>query len=125
MVTILRDVARALEYAHGKGVVHRNIKPDNVLLTGQAASVTDFGVAKALASATRGDDLTGVGVTLGTPAYMAPEQGAGDPNVDGRADIYAFGVMAYEMLAGHPPFGGRTATQMVAAHALETPTPIT
>ena len=121
-IAILRDVAKALDYAHSKGVVHRDIKPDNVLISGASAAVTDFGVAKALASATHGGTtLTAIGVALGTPAYMAPEQAAGDPNVDHRADIYAFGATAYEMLAGRTPFAGRSAQQQLAAHATERP----
>ena len=105
--SILRDVARALAYAHAQGVVHRDIKPDNVLLAGDYAVVTDFGVAKALAASQRtGAEprepstgaLTALGTALGTPAYMSPEQAAGDPSTDARTDIYALGVMAYEML---------------------------
>jgi serine/threonine-protein kinase len=136
-VSVLRDVARALEYAHGKGVTHRDIKPDNVLLAGTSAVITDFGVAKAIVAARGGDDrpegegprglqnpLTSLGIALGTPAYMAPEQAAGDPAIDHRADLYAFGVVAYELLAGHAPFAGRSAHAMLAAHAVEAPTPI-
>ena len=125
-ISILRDVARALEYAHANGVTHRDIKPDNVLLAGSSAVITDFGVAKALsdATATATGQLTSIGVALGTPAYMAPEQAAGDPSTDHRADLYAFGVMAYEMLAGQPPFAGRSAQALLAAHATERPTPI-
>ena len=123
-VAILRDVSRALAYAHGRGVVHRDIKPENVLLTGGAAVVTDFGIAKALsASKTQapGDTLTMVGTSLGTPAYMAPEQAAGD-DVDHRADMYAWGVMAYELLGGAHPFAGKTtAQQLIAAHIAEVP----
>ena len=95
---ILRDVADALAYAHGKGIVHRDIKPANVLLSGSHGMVTDFGVAKALG--TPDSKLTGTGFALGTPAYMAPEQAAGDPATDHRADFYAFGALAYEMLTG-------------------------
>jgi len=120
---LLREVASALAYAHRKGVIHRDIKPENVLITEQHAMVTDFGVAKAISAATHADadGLTAVGVALGTPAYMAPEQVAGDPGADHRADIYAFGVIAYELLAGRAPFAGRTAQALMAAHVLETP----
>jgi serine/threonine-protein kinase len=97
----MREVASALAYAHGRGIVHRDIKPENVLLSEGAAMVSDFGVAKALADAgeSGGATLTSLGVALGTPAYMAPEQGMADPRTDHRADIYAFGVLAYELLA--------------------------
>src|SRR5437762_9859988 len=126
-VRILREVASAISYAHKHGVAHRDIKPDNVMLTDEFALVTDFGVAKALSESTKAPGsgtLTGLGVTLGTPAYMAPEQVAADPSVDHRAEIYAFGVMAYEMLTGSHPFAGRTMQQMLAAHAVEKPEPI-
>ena len=102
-VHTLREVADALAYAHARGVVHRDIKPDNVLIADHHALVTDFGVAKALSRSGGDSGLTSVGVALGTPAYMAPEQAAGDPNIDHRADVYALGAMAYEMLAGGPP----------------------
>ena len=123
---VLRDVARALDYAHQHGVVHRDIKPDNVLLSGDYALVTDFGVGKALSVARRAGDetLTQFGVAVGTPAYMAPEQAAGDGSLDHRADIYAFGCVAYEMLAGHPPFEGRSAQELLAAQITKDPTPI-
>ena len=122
-VHLLREVASALAYAHRKGVIHRDIKPENVLITEQHAMVTDFGVAKAISAATQADSdgLTSVGVALGTPAYMAPEQVAGEPGTDHRADIYAFGVIAYELLAGRAPFAGRPAQALMAAHVLETP----
>jgi eukaryotic-like serine/threonine-protein kinase len=127
-VSILRDVARALAYAHERGVVHRDIKPDNVLLSRGAAVVTDFGIAKAIvASATggpRGATLTQFGTALGTPAYMAPEQAAADPNTDYRADLYAFGCMAYELLVGRPPFDARSPQRLLAAHMSETPRPV-
>src|SRR5512133_1174284 len=111
--SILRDVARALAYAHRQGIVHRDIKPENVLLAEGVAMVADFGVARALSAATTlpGDVLTQVGMQIGTPAYMAPEQAAGDPDVDFRADLYAFGVMAYELLAGRHPFAERRTAQ--------------
>jgi len=125
-ISILRDVARALTCAHDAGVVHRDIKPDNVLLSGGSAVVTDFGVAKALSKSKRmpGGTLTHVGASLGTPAYMAPEQAAADADMDHRADIYAFGVMAYELLAGRPPFHGRTPRKLLAAQMGERPEPI-
>ncbi|HEY4216234.1 MAG TPA: protein kinase [Gemmatimonadaceae bacterium] len=124
---VLRDVARALAFAHGEGVVHRDIKPENILLSGGAAVVTDFGIAKAV-SLSRTDDgsaaitMTQAGASIGTPAYMAPEQAAGDPTTDHRADIYAWGVVAWEMIAGRHPFASRTtAPAMIAAHMTETP----
>ena len=124
---ILREVADALAFAHGEGVVHRDIKPDNVLLSNGHAVVTDFGVAKALGiggvdGQTGG--LTSVGIALGTPVYMAPEQAMADPHVDHRADIYALGVMAYEMLAGQPPFVAPTAQALIAAHITREPEPL-
>jgi tetratricopeptide (TPR) repeat protein len=123
-IGIMRDVSKALAYAHDQGVVHRDIKPDNVLLSGGSAVVTDFGVAKALSASKAkgpGGTLTQVGTSLGTPSYMAPEQAAADPDTNHRADIYAFGVMSYEMLAGRPPFHGRTPQKLLAAHMGERP----
>src|SRR6266540_5158978 len=125
-VRILRDVLSALSYAHDHGVVHRDIKPDNILLTGPHAVVADFGVAKALSASTNpGSSLTSLGVALGTPAYMAPEQAAADPTTDHRADIYAVGAVAYEMLAGRPPFTGPTLQAVLAAHVNTQPDPVT
>ena len=132
VVRILHDVADALAYAHERGVVHRDIKPDNVLITRRHALVTDFGVAKALTAAAHGDradsvagsNTTGSGLAIGTPAYMAPEQAAGDPSTDHRADIYAFGILAYELLAGRAPFNGRPPSEILAAHIAELPQPI-
>ncbi len=121
VVRILRDVAGALAYAHEQGIVHRDIKPENVLLTRQHALVADFGVAKALsASMGQHEMLTATGIALGTPDYIAPEQAAADPTTDGRADLYALGAMAYEMLTGTPPFPGRTMQAKLHAHATET-----
>jgi tetratricopeptide (TPR) repeat protein/tRNA A-37 threonylcarbamoyl transferase component Bud32 len=127
IVAVLRDVAKALAYAHDHGIVHRDIKPDNVLLTGGSAVVSDFGIAKAIVAArtpSHGGTLTQLGSALGTPQYMAPEQAAADPDVDHRADIYAFGVMAYEMLAGRPPFTGAP-RKLLAAHMAEQPQDVT
>jgi len=126
-VSILRDVAKALAFAHAQGVVHRDIKPDNVLLAGGSAVVTDFGIAKAISSAAvaaPGGTLTQVGTSLGTPAYMSPEQAAGDPNADARSDFYSFGVMAYEMLSGRTPFHDRPPHALIMAHIAEPPEPI-
>jgi serine/threonine-protein kinase len=132
-IGILRDVARALAYAHERGVVHRDIKPDNILLSGGAAMVTDFGIAKALAVALQGESpdgdtsartagtLTLAGNAVGTPAYMAPEQITAEPDVDHRTDLYAFGCLAYEVLAHRPLFGHRPAPQLLAAHLAEHP----
>lgn len=126
---ILRDVAKALAYAHRQGIVHRDIKPENVLLSEGTAMVADFGVARAIraASTLSGEGtITQMGTQIGTPAYMAPEQAAGDPDVDFRADLYAFGVMAYELLAGQHPFAERrTAHALVVAHMTEAPKALT
>ena len=123
-VRILSEVARALAYAHRRGIVHRDIKPDNILLAEGEAQVTDFGIAKAISASASEATLTSIGLALGTPAYMAPEQAAADPTADHRVDLYALGVVAYEMLAGQPPFSGRTPQQLIAAHATEEPVPI-
>ena len=124
VLSVLRDVARALEFAHGRGVVHRDIKPENILLSGATAVVTDFGIAKAVIGSTpraTGGTLTQVGASIGTPAYMAPEQALGAV-VDHRVDIYAWGVVAWELLAGRHPFADKsTAQQLVAAHVTEAP----
>ena len=130
-IGILRDIARALAYAHARGVVHRDIKPENVLLSGEAAVVSDFGIAKAI-SAARGDDEPGAirttftmaGTVIGTPAYMSPEQVTGDPHIDHRADLYSFGCLAYEVLAGKPPFASGKAHELFAQHLQQQPTPI-
>ena len=118
-ISILRDIARALAYAHERGVVHRDVKPDNVLLSGGAAVVSDFGIAKAVSAAqaeASGGTNTREGTRIGTPSYMAPEQAVGDPTTDHRADIYSFGCLAYELFAGKPPFEGATTHEVVAAH---------
>jgi serine/threonine protein kinase len=123
-IRVLRDVADALSYAHRHGVMHRDIKPDNVLLSDHHALVTDFGVAKALDEAARKSSLTSTGLALGTPAYMAPEQAAADPHTDQRADIYALGVLGYEILAGRPPFTGPSPQVVIAAQLTQAPAPL-
>lgn len=122
---ILRDVADALAAAHAMGVVHRDIKPDNVMISGRHALVVDFGVAKAVSEAAGQQQVTTVGVALGTPTYMAPEQAVADPHIDHRADIYALGALGYELLTGRPPFAGGTAQQILAAQVTQTPDPVT
>ncbi|HEY3933916.1 MAG TPA: protein kinase [Gemmatimonadales bacterium] len=131
-VRLLREVADALAYAHTRGIVHRDIKPANIMLSGRHALVTDFGVAKAVAAGQRVAEpaadltaLTSVGMALGTPAYMAPEQAVADPNVDQRADIYSLGVVAYEMLTGSSPYHATTPQEMLAAHVVQPAEPIT
>jgi len=120
-LTIAREVADALAYAHGQGVVHRDITPDNILLAAGHALVANFGIARAVTRA--GDSaLTGPGVVLGTPAYMSPEQASGAPDVDARSDIYSLAAVLFEMLAGEPPFTGATA-QAIIAKQHNTPAP--
>ncbi|HWA56411.1 MAG TPA: protein kinase [Gemmatimonadales bacterium] len=124
VIRIMSDVADALAYAHAKGVVHRDIKPDNILLAGRHALVTDFGVARAVSAATvEPRSLTGA-VALGTPAYMAPEQAMAEQDIDPRADVYALGVVGYELLTGTPPFEGPTIQAVLTAHVLDAPTPV-
>jgi serine/threonine-protein kinase len=141
VVRLLREITSALAYAHARGVVHRDIKPANILLSEGRAVVADFGIAKAISAASRdtqrvmntsemstcdagvtapdNTDLTNVGVAVGTPAYMAPEQAVGESDADHRSDLYAVGVLAYEMLVGMLPFRGRTGHALIAAHVLE------
>ena len=122
---ILREVADALAYAHERGVVHRDIKPDNIILDAESgrSMVTDFGIARAV---TEGGDsrLTATGMALGTPAYMSPEQAAGERQIDGRSDLYSLGVVAYQMLCGEPPFTATSTPAMLVKHISERPTPI-
>ncbi len=123
-VQILKEVVDALAHAHAHGVVHRDIKPDNILLSERHALVMDFGVAKAVSEATGRQTLTTAGVALGTPAYMAPEQAAADPHLDHRVDLYAVGVLGYELLTGRPPFTGLTPQELLAAHVTQAPEPV-
>ncbi len=126
-LAILRDVASALAYAHRQGIVHRDIKPENILLSEGTAVVTDFGIAKAVQAARKeGAEITQPGDNVGTPMYMSPEQAAADPATDQRADIYAWGVVAYELLSGKHPFAEKTSPQdLLAAQMSDTPPPIT
>jgi tetratricopeptide (TPR) repeat protein/tRNA A-37 threonylcarbamoyl transferase component Bud32 len=128
-VALTREIADALSHAHRQGIVHRDIKPENVLLSGHHAVVADFGIAKAIEDGQAGGradrpTLTSVGFTIGTPAYMAPEQALADPTTDHRADLYSLGVVAYEMLAGGPPFRGVTSQELIAAHVAQPPEPL-
>jgi Tol biopolymer transport system component len=118
---ILSEVLDALAYAHGKGVIHRDIKPDNIMLAGRHALLLDFGVAKAVNDSAGPEFVTTTGLALGTPSYMAPEQAVADKEVDHRADLYAVGVVGYEMLAGRRPFQGNTAQQIVVAQMTKAP----
>ncbi len=123
-VRLMGEIAEALAVAHRHGVVHRDIKPENILLSGRHAMVMDFGVAKAVTEASGRQQLTTAGIALGTPAYMAPEQATADPHLDGRVDIYALGVVGYEMLAGQPPFHGLNPQQTLAAHVTQPAPPL-
>ena len=148
VVSIMRDLTRALAHAHAHGVVHRDLKPENVLLERDTALLTDFGIAKALTAASRQSDergrsegapdgalptvdrrvpvenVTAVGIAVGTPTYVSPEQAAGDPRIDHRTDLYSLGVVAYEMLTGQPPFTNRATQALLAAHRSEDPAPV-
>jgi tRNA A-37 threonylcarbamoyl transferase component Bud32/TolB-like protein len=124
VVRLTREIADALAKAHKAGVVHRDIKPENILLADGHALVMDFGVAKAVSDATGRQGLTSAGLSLGTPAYMAPEQVAADPRIDHRADLYALGLVAYEMLVGGSPYAATTPQQQMAAHVTQQPAPI-
>ena len=115
---IAADVAQALSYAHAHDVVHRDIKPENILLGGDRAVVADFGIARAVTQAAEGR-LTQTGMVVGTPVYMSPEQAGAASRIDGRSDIYSLGCVVYEMLAGHPPFTGATAQEIMARHSMD------
>jgi eukaryotic-like serine/threonine-protein kinase len=121
-IRITGQIADALGHAHANGVVHRDVKPENILLTGGEALVADFGIARAADSA--GERLTETGIAVGTPAYMSPEQAAGETTIDGRADVYALGCVVYEMLAGQPPFTGSSSQAVLARHALDPVPPL-
>jgi serine/threonine protein kinase len=122
---VMHDVADALAYAHDRGVVHRDIKPDNILLDSMSGRpmVTDFGIARAMDSS--GDSrLTATGMAIGTPAYMSPEQAAGEREIDGRSDLYSLGILGYQMLAGEPPFAAGSTPAMLVKHISERPIPV-
>jgi TolB-like protein/cytochrome c-type biogenesis protein CcmH/NrfG len=124
-VRIVRQVADALDYAHARGVVHRDLKPENVLLTEDYAHLADFGVAREpVGEGTGPATLTSVGITVGTPAYMSPEQAAAERNLDGRSDVYSLGCVCHEMLAGRPPFSGASALAIIRQHILGAPLPL-
>jgi len=117
---VAREVADALSYAHSRGVVHRDIKPENILLQAGHAVIADFGIARAVSAAGE-ERLTGTGMSLGTPAYMSPEQAAGEREIDGRSDLYSLGCVLYEMLAGQPPFTGPTVESVIHQHLVVEP----
>jgi len=120
-----REIADALAYAHSRGVVHRDIKPENILIEGEHAVVADFGIAKAVAAASAVTPITSTGISVGTPAYMSPEQATADRDVDGRSDLYSLACVLYEMLAGQPPFTGPTVESIVRQHVMAPPPPVT
>ena len=124
-VWILREIADALAHAHSHQIIHRDIKPENVMFSSKHAQVADFGIARAVSEAAAAGPITATGIVVGSPAYMAPEQAASDPGMDHRADIYAFGVLAYEVLTGIPPFTAPSAVQLVSAHMTRLPEPLT
>jgi serine/threonine-protein kinase len=124
IVDIVRDVAGALDFAHQRNVVHRDVKPENIMLLGSHAMVTDFGIARLNVVADDDDVVTASGITLGTPAYMSPEQCAAQRDIDGRSDTYSLAVVAYEMLTGAAPFGGDTAKEVLTKHIMEEPPPL-
>src|SRR5205809_7629769 len=120
---IARDVADALAFAHGQGIIHRDVKPENILLSGEHAVVADFGLALAITSA-GGEKLSESGMSVGTPAYMSPEQAGATYQIDGRSDLYSLGCVLYEMLAGTPPFTGPSTQALLARHALDAVPPL-
>src|SRR5207245_1044924 len=123
-VRITGEIASALDHAHRRNVLHRDVKPENILLQEGHAVVADFGIARAILTA-GGDTLTATGLTVGTPAYMSPEQAAGERQLDGRSDLYSLGCVLYEMLAGQPPFTGPTVESVLHQHLTADPAPVT
>ena len=123
-IAIVQHIASALDYAHGRGVIHRDIKPANILLPEGSVILADFGISRAITS-DQSTHITTTGVSVGTPEYMSPEQIGAQSNLDQRSDIYSLGCVAYELLAGRPPFTGRTYVEIFAKHNRETPRPVT
>ena len=123
-VHIAKEVAEAIGYAHSMGLVHRDIKPGNIMLSGGHAIVVDFGIARAVDAAADGDKITQTGMSVGTPSYMAPEQAMAD-EIDGRADLYSLGCVIYEMLVGQVPFTAPTPSGVIARHAMDSVPPVT
>jgi serine/threonine-protein kinase len=122
-IRIATEAASALAYAHGRGVIHRDVKPENILIAHGSAVVADFGIARAVTEA-GGGRLTETGLSLGTPQYMSPEQATADRELDGRSDVYALGAVLYEMLTGEPPYTGPTTQSVIAKLLTETPRPV-
>ncbi|HEX4562234.1 MAG TPA: serine/threonine-protein kinase, partial [Gemmatimonadales bacterium] len=120
VLKITAQVASALGYAHSRGVVHRDIKPENIMLSGDTAIVADFGIARTEGA---GHSLTQTGTIIGTPTYMSPEQGTGNPDIDGRTDQYSLACVVYEMLVGAPPFTGPTVQAVIARHSMDLVSP--
>ncbi len=126
-IRLAGEIGRALDYAHEQGVIHRDIKPENILLQDQQALVADFGISRAISGSLKqgaAQKLTETGLTLGTPAYMSPEQASGDRLLDGRSDLYSLGCVVYEMLTGEPPFSGPSAQAILARHVLDPVPPL-
>src|SRR5216117_1512227 len=121
---IARELGAGLDYAHREGFIHRDVKPENVLLADGHAVIADFGIARAICQSCDGQNVTEVGLTIGTPEYMSPEQAAGDRDLDGRSDLYSLACVIYETLAGEPPFAGASARAVMAQHLSEAPPPL-
>lgn len=125
VVRIVHDLASAIDYAHARNVVHRDIKPANILFDDSRAVIADFGIARAIIASSAESGVSSSGLAIGTPLYMSPEQSLNPNHVDGRADIYSLGCIAFEMLAGRPPFTGATSMAIVAKHVSEDPPLVT